>query len=608
MFVHMLKNAMIPVITVLGLEMAAERFAPVPTLALLKHPLARAGLTQESLQKYAGVLDRKPLRGTRPAAGIRGLIAAVKAEHKLDGKKELIGFLNTLGKTCSDLGDLLRREKVTFSSLLQAHIKTANDLSSDETGKAALWQGENGRHLSEFLTDLGKQAGALGEISGDEYPALIEALLQEKVVKPHLQTHPRLAILGTLEARLQNHDLVILGGLNEGTWPPEPAPDPWMSRDMRKTIGLPTPDQRVGQSAHDLYMALGTGEVVLTRSGKSGGSPATPSRWLQRMTALLGKLALRRESKPWISWYQTLDLADQTIEIRPPEPRPDLALRPRKLSVTNIELLMRDPYAVYAKHILKLKPLDDLEADPSAADKGNIVHEIFDTFLKQNPEPLSQEALETLIEVGRKVFDRQALTRPMVKVFWWPRFKLAAEAFIAVQRTREPTHKTLATEVKGAWQVPGTARPFEVTAKADRIDQLKGDGTAVIIDYKTGVTYKKVGEITSGRKPQLALEGVMAGNGAFEGIAAMPASSLEYWKIGASDKPLEVKFPNINIEATIGQAREGVKLLVDYFDDPAVPYLATPDPDFPSYGEYDLLARTAEWQYRLKDGREDKPS
>jgi len=492
--------------------------------------------------------------------------------------------------------------------LLEVHIKTAHGLSCDETGEAALWQGDNGREMSEFLKELAGQAEALGKISGDEYPAIIDTLLQQKVVKPYLQTHPRLAILGTLEARLQNYDLVVLGGMNEGNWPPEPAADPWMSRDMRKTIGLPTPDQRVGQSAHDLYMALGTEQVVLTRSGKSGGSPTTPSRWLQRMTALLGKTDLKRESATWLFWYQTLDMADEYLEIAPPEPKPELSLRPRRLSVTNIELLMRDPYAVYAKHILSLRPLDDLEADPSAADKGNIVHEIFDAFLRQNTGSLPEDALETLLEIGRRKFGRLALTRPMVRVFWWPRFKLAAEAFIAEQKRRAPTHQTLATEVSGTWQVAGTTRPFEVTAKADRIDRLRSDGTAVIIDYKTGLTYKKNEEITSGRKPQLALEGVMAGEGAFEGLAAIAASQLEYWKIGASDKPLVITFPKVDIKATIDEARSGIAALANYFDDQSVPYLATPDPEFPSYGEYDLLARTAEWQNRLKNSRKEGAS
>ena len=584
----------------LCLNMVAEKFAPVSTLALLKHPLAHGEMTREKLRRLARALDQKPLRGTRPAAGIRGLMAAVAAEKNLPNKTGLKAFLKALRKTTGKLNALAHGKKVSFASLLNAHIQMAIDLSSDNQGEVTLWRGEKGRQFADFLSELQSQAGALGEVAGSEYPALIEALLQEKVVKPHLQTHPRLAILGTLEARLQSPDLVILGGLNEGCWPPEPAADPWMSREMRKQIGLPTPDQRVGQSAHDFYMAFGAPEVVLTRAGKIAGSPATASRWLQRMTALLGQPELARGSKTWLSLYFSLDLSETQIEIDPPRPRPSLGLRPRKLSVTNIELLMRDPYAVFAKHILKLKPLDDLEADPSAADKGIILHKIFELFMKKVQTPLPDDALDILLEEGQRIFDKKALSRPMVKVFWWPRFVQVAEEFIQQQRRREQTHKTLATEVTGAFKLKDTQKPFTVTAKADRIDRLAEEGQAVIIDYKTGQTATRE-EVQTGRKPQLALEGVMALEGGFKDIPAMTVSTLEYWKMGAAAKPLQISFPKIDIAATIEEARAGIGALVNYFDQKETPYLATPDPDFPSYGEYDLLARTAEWQNRLKD-------
>ncbi len=587
----------------LCLNMVAEKFAPVSTLALLKHPLMHFGSSREGLLMIARARDRKPLRGTRPASGIRGLMKAVEAEKNLPNKTVLKAFLKAVRKTTAQLDALAHGKKVSFASLLNAHIQMAIDLSSDNQGEVTLWRGERGRQFADFLSELQGQAGALGEVAGSEYPALIEALLQEKVVKPHLQTHPRLAILGTLEARLQSPDLVILGGLNEGCWPPEPAADPWMSREMRKQIGLPTPDQRVGQSAHDFYMAFGAREVVLTRAGKIAGSPATASRWLQRMTALLGQPELARGSKTWLSLYFSLDLSETQIEIEPPRPKPSLGLRPRKLSVTNIELLMRDPYAVFAKHILGLKPLDDLEADPSAADKGIILHEIFDTFVKEVPAPLPDDALDQLLETGRKAFENIAKARPMVKVFWWPRFKQVAAAFIEEQQKRQATDTILAAEVRGTWLVENTSRPFTVTATADRIDKRESDGGAVIIDYKTGITYKTVEEVVSGRKPQLALEGVMAGAGAFEGIPPIPITALEYWKMGAASEPLKIGFPNVDVAATIEEARAGIGALVNYFDQKETPYLATPDPDFSSYGEYDLLARTAEWQNRLKDSR-----
>jgi ATP-dependent helicase/nuclease subunit B len=261
---------------------------------------------------------------------------------------------------------------------------------------------------------------------------------------------------------------------------------------------------------------------------------------------------------------------------------------------------MRDPYAVFAKHILKLKPLDELEADPGAADKGIILHEIFDLFIKNVPIPLPDNALDILLAEGQRIFDQQALSRPMVKVFWWPRFVQVAGEFIHEQRRRELTHKTLATEVTGAFKVRDTQKSFTVTAKADRIDQLAETRAAVIIDYKTGRTATRA-EVQTGRKPQLALEGVMALEGGFKDIPVMAVSTLEYWKMGAASEPLKIGFPKVDIAATIEEARAGISALVNYFDQKETPYLATPDPEFASYGEYDLLARLAEWQNRYKD-------
>jgi ATP-dependent helicase/nuclease subunit B len=36
-----------------------------------------------------------------------------------------------------------------------------------------------------------------------------------------------------------------------------------------------------------------------------------------------------------------------------PSPRPPVAARPRSLSVTEIKTLIRDPYAIYARHVLR---------------------------------------------------------------------------------------------------------------------------------------------------------------------------------------------------------------------------------------------------------------
>ncbi|MEE8258209.1 MAG: double-strand break repair protein AddB, partial [Sphingomonadales bacterium] len=493
----------------LAAEMVVGNFAPVPLLALLKHPLTRAGSNRASVLKATRALDENPLRGARPAPGLDGLLRTIASDPKLPGKAGLVKFLKKLERQTRALNKLLRKDSAPFAKVLEAHIRAAETLSQNPANPVAkVWQEEAGATLRDFLKHLQELASGLGVIQTLEYPALVRALIENKVVRQPFSSHPRLAIMGTLEARLQTPDLIILGGLNEGSWPPEGPADPWMSREMRKAMGLPTPDQRTGQSAHDFMMALGAKEVVLTRSAKVEGTPATASRWLQRMTALLGGYHARAKYT-WLEWYQALDLPDQTLEIPPPAPKPPAKVRPRKLSVTNIELLMRDPYAVYAKYILRLKPLDDLDADPSAADKGLILHEIFDTFLREAGSPLPKDAFKILQGIGQRVVDAKALSRPSVKVFWWPRFLRIAEKFIEEQRKREQTSTPLKTEIHGEWKITGAAKPFTVSATADRIDRVLDPDALVIIDYKTGKTATR-NEIETGRKPQLALEGVMA--------------------------------------------------------------------------------------------------
>src|SRR5207247_10922809 len=123
-------------------------------------------------------------------------------------------------------------------------------------------------------------------ISGPEWPALLGAMIATEMLRPRFGRHPRLSIWGPLEARLQRADLLVLGGLNEGTWPPSVETGPWLNRPMRTALGLPQPERRIGLSAQDFASALAAGRVLLTRAEREGGAPTVPSRWLARLDAL----------------------------------------------------------------------------------------------------------------------------------------------------------------------------------------------------------------------------------------------------------------------------------------------------------------------------------
>ena len=143
----------------------------------------------------------------------------------------------------------------------------------------------------------------------------------------------RVRILGPLEARLTESDRVVLGGLVEGTWPPESRTDAWLSRPMRLNLGLDLPERRIGLSAHDFAQLLGARDVILTHAAKIAGTPTVPSRFIQRLAAVAGERwpdALER-GETYLAWARELDRPEAIDRPAPqPAPKPPRAARPAK--------------------------------------------------------------------------------------------------------------------------------------------------------------------------------------------------------------------------------------------------------------------------------------
>lgn len=299
-----------------------------------------------------------------------------------------------------------------------------------------------------------------------------------------------------------------------------------------------------------------------------------------------------RGDTPWLRWQGLLDAPGVIRPCLPPAPRPPLGARPRQLSVTQVETWMRDPYAIFARHILKLKPLDPIDADPGAAEHGSFVHQALDAFIRAHPKHLPGDALERLIECGRQAFG-DALARPAVWSFWWPRFCRIAAWFVDHQRKTSHLSLPIATEVKGKLDLVTAAGAFTLTAKADRIDRL-ASGDLAIIDYKTGMP-PSAKQVKAGFAPQLPLEAYMATQGAFEGIDAGAVGALVYWRLRGRDPVAEIKPIKGDSDELALSARDGLIALVETFADPSTPYLSRPRPAHAGYGDYDHLARVKEW-------------
>ena len=583
----------------------AESAAPVPLLAALKHPLALGSLAPGIFRGHVRSLEMAILRGPRPSPGFAALARTIDRcrDVKVDGARaSLSAWVGGLAAMARPFSDAMVGGSQRLSHLLRLHIDFAEALATTEhqKGADALWVGEAGEAAASFIAEMAEAADLLPSIHGSRYPALLEALMEDRVVRPRAGTHPRLAILGPLEARLQSFDTVVLGGLNEGTWPAQIEADPWMSRPMRDQFGLPSLEQRVGLAAHDFQQAASSPRVVLTRAERVEGVPSVPSRWLTRLENVVcaaGHESAWLRAGQWRNWRAQLDRPDHDstrFSTTPPVARPPVTARPRKLSVTQIETWMRDPYAIYARHILKLSALDSIDAAPNAAAYGIIVHDALARFLSAYPSgPLPHDAVAQLIVMGEEAFS-SVLGESVVGAFWLPRFERIAHWFVA----KEIADRSVVSEAGEALSeqtgemildAPGGA--FKLTARADRINR-HADGTLEIIDYKTGALPSKK-EVKAGFAPQLPLEAAIACAG---GFAVAPVSQLYYWRLSGGEPAGKVQSAGKDGATLAAEARAGLEQLIARFDHPDTVYASRPRSDeAPSYSDYEHLARVKEW-------------
>jgi ATP-dependent helicase/nuclease subunit B len=593
-------------------------FRPRELLTCLKHPFAAAGLEPATCRERVRLLEKLVLRGPRPAPGLDGLRKAIgereRAErHPLQPREAALcrRFVGTLEQCWQPFAEKLAGGRLPLRELVLTHIAFAEALAATpaETGAERIWKGEDGEAAAGFIADLLASARDFPALDAAAYGDFLTALLATRAVRPRRASHPRLSILGLLEARLVHADRVILAGLNEGTWPPEAAADPWLSRPMKRKLSLPTPERRLGQTAHDFAQMLGAEEVFILRAERQGGTLTVPARWWQYLDVALarwkdqglterpGPVAdMLRRARSYAEWGHQLDAPQgQPQPVTAPAPRPPVELRPRRFSITDVELLMRNPYGFYARHVLKLNRLDAIETDPGAAERGAFIHTALEHFISAFPDRLPEDALQQLLAHGEAAFADIA-DRPEIHAFWWARFCRVADWFIANEAERRADGwQPLRTEVKANLELESASGSVALRGRADRIDRHKAGGLAVI-DYKTGSPPGKQ-DVYAGLSPQLALEALLAIDGGFEGIEPEPAASLDYWKLSGGREPADLtEYTGDDVPALADHARDGIRALVDLFAAPDMPYLAVPRPRVaPRFDDYAHLARIEEW-------------
>ena len=583
-------------------DAVVEGMRPVPLLALLKHPLAAAGLDPAECRRAARRLEREALRGPAPKAGFAGLRAVTDSEA---GR----AFLGRLETCLSPILDIAAAETAPPADALRALLTTAEAMAATpgDTGARRMWSGEDGQALAALLGELLPALAILPPQRPATLPGLLDAAMAGAVVRSRRALrgrggveHPRIFIWGLLEARLQRADTIVLGGLAEGVWPAAADPGPWMSRPMRADAKLPSPEEAVGQMAHDWLMtACAAPTVVLSCPLRRDGAPAVPARWLQRLDAMLRGVGHALPEHEAVLWARALDHpAAAPPRLAPPAPRPPLAVRPRKLRVTEVETWLRDPYAIYARHILRLKALAPLEEPADAADYGSVVHEAVHAFLRDVGTRFPPDAEARLVAAMDAALAAQDL-RPALAAWWRPRLRRIATWLAEAERDRRVGAglAEIVSEKDGAWPVP-SRMPFTLTGRADRIER-RADGSLAILDYKTGVP-PTAKDVAAGLAPQLPLEAAMAADGAFGPDLVGQAGELTYWHLTGGFNPGEIttlfRGDTGKIDETVETARDKLAALVDAFDDPQRPYLSQPHPgQAPRFSDYTQLARVAEW-------------
>ncbi|WP_295530822.1 double-strand break repair protein AddB [uncultured Thioclava sp.] len=579
-------------------------------LVLLKHPLCATGAGATARGQHLRLTRdlELELRRNGPAFPAPDALRSW-AEKKAQDRTAWVDWLSGV------LDGFAAPEKAPLSANVDTHLALTSLIAAGPEGcveTSELWREEGGREALRLMQELQREAAHGGEITPSAYADLINRHLQSGIVRSGMASHPLIAIWGTLEARAQGAELLICGGLNEGSWPEAPAPDPWLSRQMRLAAGLLLPERQIGLSAHDFQQALGSKRVVLSRARRDAEAETIPSRWLNRILNLVQGLpdqhgpdaidAMRKRGVRWLEMVKAFETPrTQLSPATRPSPKPPVPRRPKNLSVTAVQTLIRDPYAIYAKRVLRLFPLDPMRPAPDPLLRGQILHEIVERFTRTRAvEETADAARDRLMAITDAVLEAE-VPWPSTRRIWRARIARIAQTFSEdeVQRWQSGTPAVIEEKVT----IPLENDDFTITAKPDRIDLLS-DGTVRIYDYKSGALPSEA-EIIAFNK-QMLLEAAMVERGAFEGLGARTVREMTYVRLGGRGETREVKGKSKDRTETPDEAWARLRELVARYQRPSQGFTArramqkTRD-----RSDYDLLSRFGEWDVTDKPEPEE---
>ena len=574
------------------LRVVEENFAPLELLDFLKHDYQRL-ISKDDV----GESERYMLRGPRPAEGIAGLYRRLSLiERNTEGLTSIVKSLDD----CFASVLKFKTGNYPLNEFCQGILEAAEHLSG---GKEFFWGRPESNAISNFVASVMGYADLLPTMELRIFGGVFRELLTAENYRSDDEPHRRILILGQLESRLINRDVMILGGLNEGTWPREAGHDPWMSRPMRQKFGLPPADRSTGLAAHDFAEHTSSSTVFITRSLKTDGTATVPARWIQKLRTLLHAQGIATDwstGNRYLQWVKTIDSPASSTPLYAsiPEPKPPVASRPEKLSATWIEKWMKNPYRVYAEKILKLRILNPVDQDTLHAQRGSFVHDVLLEFVQKYPHQMPDDSIAIILKIGeRRLSELENIATHWY--YWWPRFERLVTWFVDEETKWRQDALPWIQEETGQVEVynnPATGRKFMLTAKADRIDRIKTGGAA-IMDYKTGAI-PSLYKIKNGSAPQLPIESFILGQGGYKDVQIEP-KLMVYWKLSGSHSSAgEVKpLHQIDMAEMVPATEDGLYTLIKAFEDAEIPYIARAIGGrlYDDERAYAHLARTAEW-------------
>lgn len=535
-------------------------YSPVTLLSLLKHPYVSLDQGRLSVLALARFLENNVMRTDRMVRGERDLFIKTMPE----GEKALLTKLLNMKERGQNL--LHGKEPTSLAQALLLLQSSLEELCFKTTleGIGSIYDTPEGEKFKGWIASV--MVSPLGKttLEMQHFPSILRELMDAIPVSKAWGYHPRVFILGPLETRLLSFDRVILADFNEGRWPRKSSDAVWMNQRMRQDVGIVSDVIQMSQEADDLRALLSLKEVFITRALRVDGSPSVPSRWLLRLQAFCTQKNVQLSSvdhyKEWarLIWHEPLKKVNPLLRpLEKPMALPPLGARPKRLTISGLNLLKRNPYAFYVNSILKLNALKPLIHQLDALQFGVRLHQVLADalILEDSGSRLTHDVLNAL---GGRIFASYT-SSPLWRYFWQHRLNECFDHFLSLDKNLSYAPQKRFGEVKVTFPFHTDFGDFEIIAKADRLDLITPHG-AVLIDYKTGRT-PTASSIKKGEDIQLALEGVMVNEGAFRICDAQVTKGLEYWDL-KNGRRVSVE----EVDTVIGNAESAlIELLEQYY-------------------------------------------